>query len=498
MRQCIKYFRVMTVLLVVWGGFTASAIGKTADPLKQATRQLKKNRYQSAADILQPKMATISGMQKDVAALTLGLVYLKTAVLYRELYRSSLMVNADYLKRLSKVTAKNRSQAVDYYMADILLQMGRPVEAQKALERFLAAEFPEQALNELAKLLQGQCYFVQGDTTRAEKIWQGADTNLVEVLAELAAIFSRQQRGDASQMIDQALTRFHSAGKRASFRIVTNAIEVYANTGQIEKGMQLLQKSDLKAFSFEEIFGQNKSVRFYDAALLGNLSFLLGRASIAHFKNIPTQAPSYPAAQYYLGEALALVGDYNQSRMLTGMFLASPQAPAVFKSKAQIRLASLDYRQGLQVKAEEALLQAAANNSPDILADVLFTCAQQNMACNEFVTRAALVAKAGQGKRFAPLNYALGKYYLNSNDNKRAVAYMETARDKSNKSKIEFNSPLMLIDLAQAYYRTVQFAEALEIYFEISKQFPAVRQIQDAMQGIYSMEQKSAGDVKIN
>jgi hypothetical protein len=31
----------------------------------------------------------------------------------------------------------------------------------------------------------------------------------------------------------------------------------------------------------------------------------------------------------------------------------------------------------------------------------------------------------------------------------------------------------------------------------MSKQFPEVRQIQEAMQGIYSMEHKSAGDVKI-
>jgi hypothetical protein len=56
----------------------------------------------------------------------------------------------------------------------------------------------------------------------------------------------------------------------------------------------------------------------------------------------------------------------------------------------------------------------------------------------------------------------------------------------------------MLADLSDAYYRTKKFSEALEIYFEMSKQFPQVRQIQEALQGIYSMEHKSAGDVKIN
>ena len=55
----------------------------------------------------------------------------------------------------------------------------------------------------------------------------------------------------------------------------------------------------------------------------------------------------------------------------------------------------------------------------------------------------------------------------------------------------------MLVGLAEAYYRKKNYAENLEIYFELGKQFPVVRQIQEAMQGIYSMQQKSAGEVKI-
>ena len=56
----------------------------------------------------------------------------------------------------------------------------------------------------------------------------------------------------------------------------------------------------------------------------------------------------------------------------------------------------------------------------------------------------------------------------------------------------------MLVSLADAYYQTRKFSEALEIYFEMSKEFPEIRQIQEAVQGVYAVEQKSAGDVKIN
>jgi outer membrane protein assembly factor BamD (BamD/ComL family) len=106
--------------------------------------------------------------------------------------------------------------------------------------------------------------------------------------------------------------------------------------------------------------------------------------------------------------------------------------------------------------------------------------------------------ESGDGKRFAVLNVGLGRYSLGKKDLGKAVTYLETGRDKGNKNKIESNDPLMLVSLSDAYYRTKKFSEALEIYFEMSKQFPQVRQIQEALQGIYSMEHKSAGDVKIN
>jgi pentatricopeptide repeat protein len=116
----------------------------------------------------------------------------------------------------------------------------------------------------------------------------------------------------------------------------------------------------------------------------------------------------------------------------------------------------------------------------------------------EIARRSVAAVETGEGKKYSNLNIALGKYFLSRLDNARAVSYLEAGRDKSNKNKIESNDTVMLASLAEAYFRTKKFSEALEIYFEMSKQFPEVRQIQEAMQGVYSMEHRSAGDVKIN
>jgi hypothetical protein len=107
------------------------------------------------------------------------------------------------------------------------------------------------------------------------------------------------------------------------------------------------------------------------------------------------------------------------------------------------------------------------------------------------------VAEGREGKKSSGVKVALGRYYLGKKDYGKTIAYMEAGRNKGNKNKIEYNDPLMLVNLAEAYYRTMQFSEALEIYFAMSTQFPAIRQIQVAMQGVYSMEQKSAGDARI-
>jgi tetratricopeptide (TPR) repeat protein len=130
-------------------------------------------------------------------------------------------------------------------------------------------------------------------------------------------------------------------------------------------------------------------------------------------------------------------------------------------------------------------------------AEILMQSSRYQLDYPPAVTLASAAAQKGTGKPFARVNHALGKHYLWKKKYLKAAALLENARDKSNKNRIEFNDPLLLVDLSVASYRVKRFSESLEIYFAMSKQFPAVRQIQMVMQGVYSMEQKSAGDAKI-
>jgi lipopolysaccharide biosynthesis regulator YciM len=461
----------------------------------------KMHRYEDAATLLRSSLASVEEGRQSIAHVSLGLVYLKNAELYRELYRTSVSVHLDYLKKLAAFQGEARSRLVDLYMGEALLEGGRPGEAARAFERFILDKSVPEEYREIARVELGLSYHLKGDGQKAKGLWKSVNQRDPEVLSELAAAYSKAGLAGENPraMCDRALALAKQSGNGMPIRVIKNALGVYTKAGLIEKGLDLLRLADLKSFSCEEVLGENKVLRFYDLALLDNLAKLYGKASIEYLVKATADEGSRNAANYYLGEAYAILGSIDRSAEVTSSFISSDGAPHQFKAKAEARQAALLYLQGRKTEAMgrwNHLLQGR-RNSPDLLADILNACSTLGVECNEIVTKAAALAEAREGEKFSRVNLALGRYYLGKKEYGKTIAYMEAGRNKGNKNRIEYNDPLMLINLAEAYYQTMQFSEALEIYFAMSKQFPAVRQIQVAMQGVYSMEQKSAGDARI-
>ena len=459
------------------------------------------HRYEDAATVLRSSLASVEAGRQGIAHLSLGLVYLKNAELYRELYLNSVSVHLDYLEKLAAFQGETRSRLVDLYLGEVLLEEGKSGEAARAFERFMLDKRVEEKYREIARVELGLCYHLQGSGQKAKGLWKRVNQRGPEVLSELAAAYSKAGLAGENPwaMCDKALALAKQSGNGMAIRVIKNALGVYANAGLIEKGLGLVGLTDLKAFSSEEVIGENKVLRFYDLALLDNLAKLYGKASIQYLTKARAHEGSRDAANYYLGEAYAVLGSFDRSAEVTSSFISSDGAPQQFKAKAKARQAALLYLRGQKTEAMDRwneLLQQHPN-SPDLLADILSACNRLGLDCNEIVAKAGDLAEAREGKKFSSVKVALGRYYLGKKDYEKTISYMEAWRNKGKKNRIEYNDPLMLINLAEAYYQTMRFSEALEIYFAMSKQFPAVRQIQVAMQGVYSMEQKSAGDARI-
>lgn len=483
--------------VIILGGWAYSS----DDTLERGMELYNKHRYEEAAQLLRSSLSSVRVDRKAAFSLNLGMVYLSNAELYRELYEESRVVHLRYLKQLLTAGGNVRSRYMNLYMGDGLLEDGKIREAASYYKKFINDKQIKDDYRNMAKARLGLCYYLQGRRQEAEKIWTGiAKISDPEVLSEVAAVYSRADilNKNALEMSENALVLAQNSGSGLSMRLLKNTMEVYARAGRIKKALDLLSIADMAGFSYEEVIDKNKIIRFYDISLLGDLSTVFAQASLEYLREASSDIRVKAAADYYLGKAYAFMGDIDQSMTVMESFLSYTHVPQQLKEAGRVRQAVNQYRKGAKTVAVASWNTVIQKKSePDLLAEILLACGSLNIDCTEYVLKAIPIAERGHGNRVSRLNLALGRYYLGKKDYEKTILYMEAARDKSNKNRIEQNHPMILVGLAKAYFHVKQFSEALEIYFEMSKQFPAVRQIQVAMQGVYSMEQKSAGDVKI-
>jgi tetratricopeptide (TPR) repeat protein len=482
---------------------TATQASAADDGVMRAMKSYEKRHYGEAASMLREGSASIEQSKKGAANLALGMIYFKNAVLHRELYHAAVAASQDYLKKLSAAQDKDRSRFVDLYFGQALVESGKAGAAVVYLEKFSANGGVEPRYRAIAKVSLGLGYYQNNETAKATELWAGIDASDPEVKAELAAAFSKAALPGKNPFLiaEGILSEMKRSSKPLSMRMVKNLVAIYARgAGLTEKGLDLLKRSDLKSFSYRETLGKSKVIHFYDLSLLNDMATLYGQASLAYLEKATADPKVKEAAKFYLGQSYGLFGSIEESSKIAASFIATSGMPQPYKDRIRVWQGANLYVRNHQtdVMAVWDELVQKKPEDPDLIAEILFACNRIKMEYPKALHKAAAMVEAGEGKGFSQLNVAIGKYYLGRSDHAKAISYLEAGRDKSNKNKIESNDPVLLVSLAEAYYQTKKFSEALEIYFEMSKQFPEVRQIQEAMQGVYAMEHKSAGDVKIN
>ena len=484
------------ILLTVVLGVCTPAWGAD-DPVNAATKLYEKRRYEQAARMLE-------GV-KDIAPqgqLVLGMIYLRNADLHEVLARTAAAAELDYLDKLLKASAEGHSRYARLYLAEALLARGNAREAARHFEQVRADPAIESRYRAIASIGLGSALWTQRDAVRARGLWSGAAgaDGAAEITLARAAAQARARAVDVKSL--RRVADGAGNARELSPRARRYLIEIYLAAGVPDEALAVAQAADLGMASYVEGFkvakGTAKSISFYDLALLTDLAQLYRELARRQLEQAAADARMKPSAEYYLAEALNALGANDEALAFVQAFLARPQAPAQYRERARARQALITHRQGRGAEAESAWTAMAGSSSdPEVLADIVLGCADAQAQCAKVLARVGQVIEAGDARRYRRLNFALGSYYLRQKDYARAIAYMEAGRDKSNKNKIEANDPEMLAGLAEAYYRIKKFSEGLEIFFEMSHEFPVVRQIQEAVQGVYSMEQRSAGDVRI-
>ena len=484
-------------------GLGASAPAGGADDAVNAAMKLhEKRRYEQAARLLEGALERLDAERRAQAQLVLGTIYLRNADLHEALARTAAAAGLDYFDKLLKASSEGRSRYARLYLAEALLARGNAREAARHFEQVRADSGVESRHRAIASIGLGSALWAQRDAERARGLWSAAARagGAAEITLARAAAQGRARVVDVSSLLRVADDT--GRARELSPRARRYLIEIYLAAGASDKALAVARAADFGTASYVERFkaakGTAKSIAFYDLALLTDLAQLYRELARRRLEQAAADVRMKPSAEYYLAEAWNGLGGNDEALKFVQAFLARPQAPAQYRERARARQVLIAHRQGRSAEAESSWTAMAESSSdPEVLADIVLGCADVQAPCAKVLARVGQVSEAGDGRRYQRLNFALGSYYLRQKDYPRAIAYMEVGRDKSNKNKIEANDPEMLAGLAEAYYRTKKFSEGLEIFFEMSREFPVVRQIQEAVQGVYSMEQRSAGDVRI-
>lgn len=499
---CFNLLPGLFVLLagVSSGVLTSADLMAADDVTARAMKLYEKHYFEDAARLLHPALPAIDSSRRASASLLLGMIHLGSARLYRELHRTATGIELDYLILLSKQKTGAASHYVNLYLGQVLVEAGNPEQGIVFLKRF--SENSTQALTKgIAGIELGIAYSRHKQAQSAEQVWATVDTSKPEIKAAMAGAYALagKQENRPANLADAAVKEFKAAGKTPNMRMVRNLLRAYSHGGATEKAFELISFAELNAASYVEDLGSSKTISFYDLSLLDDLARMNLDTSVKYLELAKLDDKTGITANYFLADAYLMQGNTELSLRTLNAFLAQRNLPQKYRDSAQIVLASAYSKMGRRAEAN-AIWQALAEkvmNEPALVGEVVLACTQAKADCEKFEKIALAAVVKGEGKKYFPLNSALGKYYLMKKNYSQAMLYMEAGRDKANKNKIEVNDPVMLAGLAEAYYRNKKFSENLEIYFELSKQYPAVRQIQEAMQGIYAMEQQSAGDVKI-
>ncbi len=477
------------VLLVSLLG-SCTVLPAADDSLQKANQLLDKHYYESAAATLRNSAA---GSNADaLAALTLARAYARNAELYRSLQRSSLLIGNIYLKKLASQSGRERSAFVSLYYGEYLSASGKLNEAAAQLHHFIEQKNITAPYREIAQVTLSVAKKSATSAVRSKDPL---------ALSQLAAVMSlsNEHRPEAVAQTDRALAELSKASPILPVRAVTNAIAVYVRGGEAAKAFALLGSANIGQPSYEEMIDNNKVLRFYDAALLGNLAeldqaeaerLLLRVKGDAHYKSIAT---------YFLLELHLSNDQFGKAAALLPELLAASDLPAAYRDRLVLKQAVLDVRTGNAARGNASFAELAQKfgQDPLMLSELLSACVRYKVTCPTVTANARTLAAANQGEKYRSLHFAVGEQYAAEGKNELALQELETARDKSSKNRIDANDPLLLVRLADVYFAGKNFSESLEIYFEMSKEFPAVRQLQETSQGIYATEYRSAGDAKI-
>lgn len=493
----MKKIRLILTLFLAAFSYSAAAENKHIDTAMQLYKAMQTNNAATYAIKHVDNIQSLSSLDKLKFALILN----NNLAIYKDIYIKSLETQQIFLKSVSTETAPNKSNIAALFLAEVYLLKQNPIAARKQLSEFEKNQTADKTLTAIAGIYLAWAEKLEKNEQAFTQIITSLDTDppLISMALDFINIMTTATSSLNPNIIRAAEKQYIGTDNPYAIRFANYAIRIYSHQGKLSDARRILLSLKQNAPSFIEEITQFKHIYFYEPSLIDSVSFYYYQSSQSLLTSLKKDKKYHDVAIYYLSDLDLIIANKSSAKQFDNAMLNSKRLPKALASLREIRQNGHGYLLGKTSRAHQVWEKAVNNekNNPAISAEAILMCLYLKANCPNIVHKARLKAENGRSKRFEKLNTNVGRYFLLKRENNKAVRLLENALDRSNADGLLMNDPILLLNLAEIYRREKRFSESLQIYFSLGKNFPILRQVQDAVQGEYLLKQRSSGSNSI-
>jgi hypothetical protein len=473
----------LAVLLDLASAAGARAAAKPG--LAGAQELFQRNHWEEARSHVRSQWGSLPEKDRKAATFLVGRSYTREAEFLRAVHRFGAEVGLAYLEELGAVRANRNVAWVPLFTGLHQLELGRDAAAERTLLAAVGRAALPAEWKAVARLRRAVALHRRGRVAEAAPALRGTshEARFLRLLLTGVAEPAPAPARDARERLLAAVVLFR-AGRAAEAEALVNGLS--------------LDRPDA-----EDSSDPNKRLRFHDPALVAAWERLAWERAAAALKPLAAGGTGAEKglAAYYAGLSLFRVGAAAEAAGLLRQASASSLGPEL-QPAARLLIAASSWPDRVPPAAELLALWDATQGQPDAVLNWEELRRAEFARVEPFATKlTSRLREMLQSPPERPPGALVGRWGLarlsHGDDASFLGAALSEHRDKSNKNKLEWNDPLLLLALALADYRDQEYAQALETLFELAKTLPGLRALQWNLQGIYAARQKAGGEARI-
>jgi tetratricopeptide (TPR) repeat protein len=436
------------------------------------------------------------------SAYTIGRILYRKGELYREMARLNILTHIGYLLQV-KEREKNPPDEMMIFLGMGYFFNSQNHDAVDVLGRVVNRRTVEPELFDLTLVYLGASYYSMGEEQKASALWERVSEKSLLAYSTLGYMYSSLgvDRSAGEEITKRALQSVNARMSDFVNSLKMNHAYSLLVLGKFDEAYSYISDIDLNQPIYTYQPDQETVLRFYDLALIDSYSKVVFGESIKNLEPIVTASSGELAsfASYYVAQMYLYLEEYESATKFTlkAKKLAVQSSLTMIRAmacEASIHLLEKGEKRGLKLLEDEITRIHGKPSSLLEMIRVIIASGVDYSKVKQLVSMVESYVYETQWDRTRRDSALLGELSFYTGRYVRALYYLERARDKGNKNKIETNDPAFLLKLSYVYYTREYYPESLEILFSLGKSFPGTRPLQDAVQSMYSYKQKGSGE----